>query len=386
MSQLPLLFSPFELRALRLRNRVVISPMCQYSAHDGYPTDWHFAHLAKFAMGGAGLVFTEAAAVLRAGRITHGDLGIWTDTHARALQPSVAFMKSQGAAVGVQLAHAGRKASIQRPWHGNGPLDETDAVRGEYPWPVTGASPEPAGEGWLLPAEMAVSDITKVVEAFASAARRANEIGVDVVEIHGAHGYLIQSFLSPLSNRRTDAYGGDIKARMCMALEVSEAVRAAWPREKPLFFRISSVDGFEGGWDIADSVMLARELKSLGVDVVDCSSGGNAAKGATASNALRGRGFQVPFAEQIRKDADIMTQAVGMILDGAQAEEILQAGRADLIAIGREALYDPFWAVHQARDMGVDAGFEMWPEQYGWWLKRRAAGRHQLEKAERAAE
>ena len=223
----------------------------------------------------------------------------------------------------------------------------------------------------MIPKEMTAADIKYVTDAFAAAARRADATGFEFAEIHGAHGYLIQSFLSPFSNHRTDAYGGDLKGRMRLALEVAEATRAAWPESKPLFFRISSVDGFEGGWEMEDSVELARELKALGVDVIDCSSGGNSPRGATAAGVPRTRGFQVPYAAQIRKEVGIMTQAVGLILDGPQAEEILQSGSADLIAIGREALYDPFFPLHQARDMGLAEKFEGWPDQYGWWLNRR---------------
>ncbi len=377
------LFSPVELRSLRLKNRLVVPPMCQYSAKNGLVNDWHFAHLAKFAMGGFGAIITEACAVLERGRITHGDLGIWSDAHAEALKPIVSFLKGQNCAPGIQIAHAGRKASIQRPWHGNGPLDETDAARGETPWPISGASALPAGEGWLMPAEMTKAEIADVVEAFVQAAKRADDAGFEIVEIHGAHGYLIQSFLSPLSNKRGDAYGGDLAGRMRLALEVTEAVRAAWPGDKPLFFRVSAVDGFEGGWELDESIELARALKGLGVDVIDCSSGGNSAAGATASTGHRGPGFQVPYAEAIRHKADIMTMAVGLITQGPQAQDVLDEGAADLIAIGREALYNPFWPLHQADAMGKDDAFQMWPEQYGWWLSRRSAGRPQLEKAER---
>jgi 2,4-dienoyl-CoA reductase-like NADH-dependent reductase (Old Yellow Enzyme family) len=374
MTDLPLLFRPFDIRDAHLPNRIVISPMCQYSAEDGMATDWHLAHLAQFALGRAGLVFFEASAVTKQGRITHGDLGIWSDAHGVALRPIVDFLHGQGSLAAVQLAHAGRKASMQRPWFGNGPVGAEDAARGDVAWPILGATSVPLDDGWLEPQAMTSGDIADVTTAFADAAVRADAADVDVLEVHGAHGYLIQTFLSPLSNTRADAYGGDLKGRMRLALEVTEAVRAAWPQSKPLFFRVSSVDGIEGGWEIEDSIALARELKARGVDVIDCSSGGNSPKGATNSSVGRGLGFQVPFAAQIRKEADIMTQAVGLILDGAQAEDILQTGGADLIAIGREALADPYWAVHQAQAMGIDDSFAMWPEQYGWWLERRARG------------
>ena len=383
MTDLPLLFTPIELRSVRLPNRIVVSPMCQYSCTDGMLNDWHFVHLAKFAVGRAGLIFFEASAVTPDGRITHGDLGIWSDDHAEAMRRTVEFIKDQGSVPAIQIAHAGRKASMQRPWHGNGPMDHSDAARGEVPWAVTGASAQALDEGWLVPSEASTADIAGIVDSFVAAARRAEHVGFEVLEIHGAHGYLIQSFLSPVSNKRSDAYGGDLSGRMRLALEVTEAVRAVWPEDKPLFFRISSVDGMDGGWELEDSVALAGALKGLGVDVIDCSSGGNTPKGATNSSIGRGLGFQVPFASRVRAEAEIMTQAVGLILDGPQAEAILQNGDADLIAIGREALDDPHWPLHQAQAMGLDARYDMWPEQYGWWLGRRAYG---LAKMKDAAE
>lgn len=377
----PILFSPLALRGVQPANRIVISPMCQYSATDGLADRWHFAHLAKFAMGGAGIVFTEAAAVVPEGRITHGDLGIWSDDHAEALAPVADFVKAQGSVPAIQLAHAGRKAAIQRPWFGNGPLGPADAERGDEAWPILGPTDQPLDRGWLAPKAMTTGDIAAVVEQFAAAARRASAAGFEIAEIHGAHGYLIQSFLSPASNTRGDAYGGDRKGRMRLAIETAEAVRASWPAEKPLFFRISAVDGFDGGWTIDDSVALARALAAAGVDVIDCSSGGNTARGATNAAGVRGPGFQVGYAARVRADANVMTQAVGLILDGRQAEEVLRSGSADLVAIGREALFDPFWPLHQAREMGVDEDFAFWPEQYGWWLERRAWNLRQLEAA-----
>lgn len=367
---LPMLFTPITLRGLTLKNRVVIAPMCQYSAEEGLANDWHFAHLAKFAIGGAGAVMTEAAAVQPRGRITHGDLGIWSDAHAEALKPVVNFIRAEGAAAGIQLGHAGRKASMQRPWFGNGPLGPEDEARGDRPWPIIGASAVALDEGWLVPAEMSAADIETLIADFTAAAGRADAAGFDFAEIHGAHGYLIQSFLSPLSNRRSDEWGGDLAGRMKLALDVARAVRSVWPAEKPLFVRISSVDGVEGGWTMDESVALSHELKAIGVDVIDCSSMGNSAGGATASPMARGAGFQTPFSKRIRAEVGIATQAVGLIVDGPMAEAALQDGRADLIAIGREALYDPFWALHQAKEMGVE-GYDRWPEQYGWWLERR---------------
>ncbi|NNF80688.1 MAG: NADH:flavin oxidoreductase/NADH oxidase, partial [Rhizobiales bacterium] len=304
----------------------------------------------------------------------HGDTGIWTGEQAESWTRIVSFLHSQGARAGMQLAHAGRKASMQRPWHGNGAPDETDRARGEVPWRIVSACAEPTTDGWLMPEALEAEEIAHLTRAFADAALRSDEAGFDVVEVHGAHGYLIHQFLSPLSNHRTDQYGGSFDNRVRFAVETARAVRAVWPGHKPLFFRTSSVDGIEGGWEIEDTVELAKRLKAEGVDVIDCSSGGHSPKGATNANLARGLGFQVAFADQVKRDADIMTQAVGLILDGPQAEEVLQSGSADLIAIGREALQNPFWPHHQRQAMGVDENYDDWPVQYQWWLQRRAYG------------
>ena len=370
-TQKPLLFTPIELRDARPRNRVVISPMCTYSARDGVPDDWHLTHLAKFATGGAGTIFIEASAVEDRGRITHGDVGIYDDAQIAGHKRIVDFLKAQGAVTAIQLAHGGRKASMQRPWFGNGPMGAEDVARGDTPWQPVGASPLPVDEGWRVPHELSAGEIQDVVAAWAAAARRAVRAGYDILEIHGAHGYLIQSFLSPIANKRTDAYGGALNGRMRLALEVTEAVRPEWPDDRPLFFRVSSVDGIDGGWTLDETVTLATALKARGVDVIDCSSGGIAGS-ATAARVKRQPGFQVPFAERVRRDAGLMTQAVGLITDPHQAEEILQAGQADLIAIGREALYNPNWPHHAAAALGADPEFADWPTQYGWWLTRRA--------------
>lgn len=366
----PLLFTPISLRHVTARNRVVISPMCTYSVENGIIGDWHLAHLGKFALGGAGIVFVEASAVEARGRITHGDVGIWSDAHGTALARAAALLKAHGAVPAIQLAHAGRKASMARPWFGNGPLGPDDVARGDTPWEIIAPTDQPLADGWIKPKPMDRADIDAVVAAFVAGARRALAAGFDIIEIHGAHGYLIHSFLSPLSNTRTDDYGGSLSRRMRFALDVTEAVRAVWPQDKPLFFRISSVDGIDGGWRIEDSVELATALKARGVDVVDCSSGGISGS-PTAAMIPRTLGFQVPYAARVRRDASVMTQTVGLILDGPQAEAILQAGDADLVAVAREALFDPFWPHHAARALGV-ADFESWPVQYGWWLDRRA--------------
>lgn len=367
----PLLFAPIVLRGLSPRNRIVISPMCQYSATDGVPDDWHLVHLGRFATGGAGIVFIEATAVEERGRITHGDVGLWHDGQIAAHKRIVDFVKAEGALAAIQLGHAGRKASMQRPWFGNAALGEADFARGDLPWDIVGPSPVPVDQGWLVPHELSQAEIAALVEQWVAATRRALDAGYDILEIHGAHGYLIQSFLSPIANKRSDGYGGGLEGRMRLALEVTEAVRPIWPDDRPLFFRISAADGIEGGWTLEDSVVLARELRARGVDVVDCSSGGIAGS-ATAAKVKRQPGFQVPFAEALRREAGVMTQAVGLITHPKQAEAILQNGQADLIAIGREALYDPSWPRHAARALGVDPDFDGWPEQYGWWLVRRA--------------
>jgi 2,4-dienoyl-CoA reductase-like NADH-dependent reductase (Old Yellow Enzyme family) len=368
----PLLFTPISLRDVQLKNRVVISPMCQYSAKDGLANEWHLVHLGKFAQGGAGVVFVEATAVHPHGRITHGDMGIWSDAHVPPLKRIADFVKSQGAVPAMQLAHAGRKASMQRPWHGNGPIDATDRARGEEAWPIVAPSAIPMDEGWLTPSALSTNDIKSLCEDWRAAVLRSLEAGFQILEMHGAHGYLFHEFLSPLSNKRNDAYGGDLAGRMRFPLEVVEKIREVWPKGFPLFTRISSVDGLEGGWTLEDSVAYARELKARGVDVIDCSSGGLVGS-ATAARVPRGLGFQVPFAERIRKEAGIKTMSVGLIVEPQQAESILKNGQADLIAIGREALFNPNWPL-QAEFMlagGNETTFSDWPQQYGWWLQRR---------------
>jgi 2,4-dienoyl-CoA reductase-like NADH-dependent reductase (Old Yellow Enzyme family) len=363
----PLLFQPIELREVKARNRIVVSPMCQYSAKDGHVTDWHLVHLGKFAQGGAGIVFVEATAVEARGRITHGDTGIWSDDHVPALKRIADFVRSQGAAPAIQLAHAGRKASMARPWYGNGPLTAQDAARGDRAWEIVAPTTEPLGEGWLTPHAIGDADKEALLQAYRHATRRAQAAGFDVLEIHAAHGYLLHTFLSPISNR------GPREERMRFPLEVARTVRDAWPAAKPLFVRVSSIDDVEGGWAIEDTIAFARELKSAGVDVVDCSSGGilGSATAATKTLVKRVPGFQIPFAERVKKEAGVKTMAVGLILTPQQAEEALAAGAADLIAIGREALYDPNWPVHAAQALDVDPNMDQWPVQYGWWLTRR---------------
>lgn len=379
MTDKPLLFMPLELRGVTLPNRVVLSPLCMYSATSGVATDWQFAHLSTFARGGVGLVFAEATAVEPRGRITPRCLGIWTDEQAEALKPTTRFIEAMGSVPGMQIAHAGRKGSAAPPWTGGKPLPPGDTSWGDAAWQPVGPSPMPVADGWQTPHALGGDEIADMITAFADAARRSLAAGFKVLEIHGAHGYLIHSFLSPLTNQRNDAYGGDLQGRMRFALEVTEAVRAVWPEDLPLFFRLSAVDG--RGWELADSVVLARELAARGVDVVDCSAGGIA--GAPAFRAEndgrpvrsagdRPLGFQVPYAEHVRREAGVPTMAVGRIVDPRQAEDILEQGRADLIAIGRELMYNPFWALHAAEALGAEDAFGLWPDQYRWAVVRRA--------------
>ncbi len=384
MSETPqsLLFSTFTLRGVTFPNRIVISPMQMYkTGPDGLATPWHFQHLAKYAVGGAGTVITEALIVDPVGRNTYGDCGIWSDDHIAPLRDIVDFLHGEGAIAAAQLHHAGPKASRQRPWEGLGPLGDAEAAKGETPWQPLSATDGRTIEGWHQPRMMTVDEIKALVEDYGRAAARVVKAGFDVVDIHAAHGYLLHSFLSPVSNSRNDEYGGDRTGRMRLALEIAECVRANLPADMPLFFRISCVDWRKDlddrtdGWMIEDSFVLARELQKRGVDLIDCSSGGIRAENSLMDYAKKRkklvRGFQVPYAEAIRNATGIPTMAVGVILDGPQAEAILQAGLADLIAIGREALNDPHWGVHAAQQLGVDPEWNEWPDSYSWWLALR---------------
>ncbi len=367
-----LLFSPYSIRGVTFTNRVVVSPMMQFTADEGYASDWHLVHLGKFALGGFGTVMTEVVAVEKVGRISYGDLGLWADDQIPQLRRCTEFIRSLGSVAAIQLGHAGRKGAWQRPWHGNGPLTDADSERGEPPWQLVGPSPEAIGKGYATPHELTVEEIHRIIRLFGDATERADKAGFDVLEVHGAHGYLIASFLTPLINKRTDAYGGSMTNRMRFALEVVAEVRSRWPQEKPLFFRVSAEDGGgDGGWGLDDSVILAAALKEQGVDVIDCSSGGLRAS-ATLQNQGRGPGYQVPYADEIKRRATIPTMTVGLILDAEQSEEILRAGRADFIAVGRQAMYDPYWALHAAQQLDVDPGFDKWDKPAGWWLEKRA--------------
>ncbi|WP_454731667.1 MULTISPECIES: NADH:flavin oxidoreductase/NADH oxidase [Cupriavidus] len=366
------LFEPVALRDVTLRNRLLVSPMCQYSARDGHVNDHHLINLGRFAMGGFGLVIVEATGVVPEGRITHGDLGIWSDDHIPGLRRIADALKMYGAVAGIQIAHAGPKAASQRPWQGNGALDDDDVRRGERPWPVVSASGKPYADGWLKPAALSSTTMAEVKRAFVDAARRADAAGFDVIEVHCAHGYLLNSFLSPVTNDRKDEYGGDLDGRMRFPLEVVQAVRAAWPQGKPLFVRVSAVDGLREGMSIEDTVVFSRRLKALDVDIVDCSSGGIAPRYEYPSSY----GYQVPYAQKVRSEAGIGTAAVGLIVNGRQAEAIVASGQADLVAIGREALADPNFALHAEAELGAvdpQVPFASWPTQVGWWLQGRAA-------------
>lgn len=369
----PLLFEPLKLRELELKNRIVISPMCQHAAESGRATPWHMVHLGKFALGGAGLILTESTAVDPRGRIGTADLGLWDDHQIEPLKAVVDFVHANDGAIGVQLAHAGRKSGSQPLWEGGAALSDEVMGGDAEPWQRLGPSPLAAGPGWSAPRAMSAQDIEDAIQRFVDATVRADKAGFDVVELHFGHGYLVASFLSPNSNHRNDAWGGDLHGRMRLALEVASRVRGAWPAGKPLFARLSAVDGSVDGWSLDDSVVLARELAQLGVDVIDCSSGGLTEE-TRALPVPRGLGFQVPFSERIRHEASVRTQAVGMIVDASQAEAVLREGKADLIALGREALFDPYWAHHAATTLGVDPKYQRWPVRHGVWLAKRAPG------------
>jgi 2,4-dienoyl-CoA reductase-like NADH-dependent reductase (Old Yellow Enzyme family) len=353
MSDSPSLFTPLTIREVELRNRIVVSPMCQYSSRDGFADDWHLVHLGARAVGGAALVVAEATAVTPDGRITPSDLGIWKDEHVEPLARITRFVERQGAVAGIQLSHAGRKASTAPPWEGGKPVD-VDAGG----WrPVVGPSPIPFGRGYQTPEPLEAAGIAHVVAAFADGARRALDAGFRVVELHAAHGYLLHEFLSPLSNARDDAYGGSFEGRIRLTCEVVEAVRRLWPERYPVFVRVSASDWTEGGWTIDDSVGLARRLRSLGVDLVDCSSGGL----VPGAKIPTGPGYQTGFAERIRRDAGIPTGAVGLITAAEQADETIREERADLIFLARALLRDPYWPLRAARQLGQVGP---WPVQY----------------------
>jgi len=338
------LFSPFRMREIELKNRIVVSPMCEYSAKDGHPQTWHLVHLGSRAIGGAGLVFTEATAVEERGRISSADTGIYEDAHVASWRPIAEFIRSHGAVPGMQLAHAGRKASTATPWTGGKPVSVQDGG-----WQPVGPSALAFDAGYTVPRELSADDIAGVVAAFRKSAERALAAGFEVVEIHAAHGYLLHQFLSPLSNTRKDEYGGAFENRIRATLKVARAVREVWPQRLPLFLRVSATDWKEGGWDLAQTIELARHLKPLGVDLIDASSGGL----VPGVKIPLGPGYQTGFAEAIRKETGIATGAVGMISEPTQAETILATEQADLIFLARELLRDPYWPRRAAKALDV---------------------------------
>lgn len=353
------LMSPLSIRSMTFRNRIVMSPMCQYSAHDGFADDWHLVHLGSRAVGGASLVMVEATAVTKEGRISPGDMGIWENAHIEPLARIAKFIHSQGAIAGIQLAHAGRKGSCMPPWEGGTPLKKEDGG-----WEVVGPSPVPFANN-PVPRALDEQGINKILASFEAAADRALEAGFKVIEIHSAHGYLLHEFLSPLSNTRQDQYGGSLENRMRLVLRVAKSLRDKVPSAFPLFVRISASDWVEGGWDINQSIFLAKHLKEIGVDLVDVSSGGMVAKTIIPV----GKGYQVPFARSIREEVKIKTGAVGLITEIEHANGIITNGDADLVFLGRELLREPYWALKAQQELGLE---QSWPTPYGYAVKRRA--------------
>lgn len=346
------LFQPLTIRSITFKNRIVVSPMCQYSSADGFANDWHLVHLGSRAAGGAGLIIMEATAVSPEGRITPDDMGIWKDEHIDFLQRITTFIASQGAVPGIQLAHAGRKASNSAPWKGGIPLQAQEGA-----WETLAPSALPFNDKHPAPKAMTMADIQQLLANFGAAATRALQAGFKVIEIHAAHGYLINSFLSPLSNQRTDAYGGSFENRIRLLCEITDHVRAILPDHLPLFVRISATDWVEAGWTIEDSVKLAAVLKNKAVDLIDCSSGGN----SPAQKITVGPMYQTPFAERIKKETGLLTGAVGMINTTAEAASIIAEEKADLVIMARQQLRDPYFALHAAKELGEDV---KWPDQY----------------------
>ena len=379
----PLLLAELAIRGVTLRNRIVVSPMCMYSAKDGRANEFHLVHVGRFALGGAGAVILEATAVESRGRISHGDLGIWNDDQADALRPIARFLSAHGAVPGIQLAHAGRRASTSAPWYGLAPLTEFDSALGRAPWPVVGPTALKAGEGWPVPDELTEDEILSSIDAWASAATRAVDAGFRIIELHGAHGYLLHSFLSPISNQRNDGWGGSPEARARYALSVVRAVRRSIPADIPIFYRLSAVDAVPGGLELPETILFARDLVKAGVDLVDVSSGGIVADGAasatTERSIRRGYSFHAPFSAKIRDGLDEgLVGTVGLIVSGPQAESILRAGQADVINVGREFLNDPNWGHHAAEQLrGRD--YAHWAPQSGWWLNKRRGLLERLE-------
>jgi 2,4-dienoyl-CoA reductase-like NADH-dependent reductase (Old Yellow Enzyme family) len=366
----PKLFEPFTLKGVTARNRIVVSPMCQYQSFHGSPTDWHIVHMGRYAIGGAGIVFYEETAVEDRGRKTHKCAGLYRDDQIAEYGRIANFVKEFGGVPAMQLGHSGARASERGPLFNRVALSEENKAEGGDAWQSISSSAVTPIDGKPLPRAMTQNDINDVVQAFADATVRTLQAGFEVLEIHGAHGYLIQQFLSPVINRRNDAYGGDLKGRMRFALEITEAVRAVWPDDKPLFFRVSSVDGKGGLWTLHDTVALTKELKALGVDLIDCSSGG-----LTGSSSLRSvpriPGHHVPYAARVKQETGMLTMAPGLITEPQQAEELLQRGDIDLIAMARELMYSSDWPAHAARALGVPNYLELFPPEFTHRLKLR---------------
>ncbi len=366
----PLLFTPINLRGVTAKNRIVVSPMCQYNSVDGGPGDWQMAHLGRLAFGGAGIIFGEETAVEARGRKTYDCAGIWDDRHIPQYSRINDFIRQQGAVPAIQLGHAGRKASCHGATEDWRPLTDDDAKDGFAPWQGLAPSALDQLPRRFTPKEMDRDDIRTVLDAWREATRRAVDAGYDIVEVHGAHGYLIHQFLSPISNHRTDAYGGDLEGRMRFALEVAEVTREAWPADKPVFFRVSCVDGKGGIWGLEDTVQLAKALKERDIDLVDCSSGG--ISGDTDMPMVpRIVQFQAGFAERIRREADIMTIAVGGVTTAQEAEAILQQGQADLVGVAREFIWNADWAAHCAKELGAPDPYGQMPHEYAYRLRLR---------------
>jgi len=366
------LWDPLRLRGVTLPHRVVISPMVMYhGTRDGLARDWHLAHYGRFALGGAAMVFVEATAVDPQGRGSYADLGLWDDVHVEPLRRIAALLESLGSVPAIQLQHTGRKGAARRPWDGYRPLDDEDIrLRGEAPWPLVAPSPLAVNDHSQVPEALDQAGMSRIVASYVDAARRADAAGFRLLEVHAAHGYLLHEFLSPISNHRTDAYGGGRESRMRFPLEVVEAVRSVWPADKPLSVRVSSVDGADGGWELEDTVAFAAELAARGVDVVDCSSGGISGS-ATVARVPRGPGFQVPYAERVRREVGIATIAVGLITTAEHAAQVVADERADLVAIGRQALVEPNWPNLARRELRGDGSWQDWPDETGWWLQKR---------------
>ena len=367
----PLLFTPLAIKSVTLKNRVVVAPMHQYSALAGHATDWHLVNAGRYAQGGAGLVIMESTKVARNGCGTVGDLGLWEDKFIPALARCSHFIKAHGAVAGIQLGHSGRKARLSRPWEGGKPLTGSEPEIYDWDgWELVAPSAVPHTETSPTPRALSVPEVRDLVAKWGEAALRAAQAGFDLLEIHGEHGYLVHQFLSPVSNLRNDHYGGSELNRMRFALEVAECVRAAWPGDKPLFMRLSCED--DAGWGLSESIKLARRLKGIGVDVIDCSSGGTLGHSPMDGARAKKYGYQVPYAEKIRREADIMTMAVGHIVHADQAEAILRHARADLVALAREIMHNPSWPMDAAQKLGADPGFRLVPPPYAYWLAKRA--------------